>query len=226
VTDIVGLRGVVFDFDGVILESLDIKARAFVALFSEWPEHEKEIVRLHLDNAGVSRFDKFAWIYRDILRKPLPDGGLERLGDEFSQLVLDEIMRCEFVRGAPELLERLAGHYELFVASATPEEEIREIVRGRGLDRFFAAVYGSPATKTEILRRIVDERGLSPAELLFVGDALSDYQGARSVGLAFVGRMPAAGGVEFPAEGVVATVADLAELDARWAEIVSVAAPR
>jgi HAD superfamily hydrolase (TIGR01549 family) len=210
------LRAVVFDFDGVILESIDVKTRAFVALFNRWPQHAEEIRRLHLENAGVSRYEKFVRIHRDIIGVPLDDAELARLGDEFSQLIRDEMLNCEFVVGARELLERLSDSHLLFVASGTPEAEMREIVQARGLDRVFAGVYGSPASKAEILRRILDEHDFAADEVIFVGDALSDYEGARAVGVSFVARVPAGGPAIFPVDGVLRTVSDLRELDRRW----------
>jgi HAD superfamily hydrolase (TIGR01549 family) len=215
------LRAVVFDFDGIILESIDVKTRAFVALFERWPEHADAIRRLHLDNAGMSRYEKFKRIHRDILELPLDYSESERLGQEFVRLIRAEMLSCEFVAGAPELLERLAAAYPLYVASATPETEIREIVRERGLSRFFAEVYGSPASKAEILRRILTENDCAPDEVVFVGDALSDYHAAREVGAPFVARVPPNGDVVFPGDGVTQTVPDLRELDNRWNELES-----
>jgi len=209
-------RAVVFDFDGVILESIDVKTRAFVALFDRWPEHAEAIRRLHLENTGVSRYEKFVRIHRDIIGVSLDDEELARLGDAFGRLIRAEMLACEFVPGARELLERLAESYTLFVASGTPETEMREIVHERGLDRFFAGVYGSPASKAEILRRILTEHEFAPEEVVFVGDALSDYEGARAVGVPFVARVPAGGEPIFPADGVLLTVSDLRELDREW----------
>lgn len=210
------LRAVVFDFDGVILESVDVKARAFVTLFGRWPEHADEIRRLHLDNAGMTRYEKFERIHRDILGAPLDEEEKTRLGRDFARLIREEMLGCEFVPGARKLLARLHGSYTLFVASATPEPEVREIVLARALDRFFAAVYGSPASKAEILRRIVAEHLLAPNEVIFVGDALSDYNGARTAQVPFVARVPTGGAEIFPEDGVLATVSDLSELDRRW----------
>jgi HAD superfamily hydrolase (TIGR01549 family) len=211
------LRAVVFDFDGVILESIDVKTRAFVALFDRWPEHADEIRRLHLENTGLSRYEKFARIHRDIIDTPLDDAELARLGDAFRRRIRDEMLACEFVPGARELLERLtADGLILFVASGTPEEEMREIIDARGLDRFFAGVYGSPATKAEILRRILAEHGFERDEVLVVGDALSDYVGARDTGVSFVARNSPGIPVEFPQDGVLASVGDLHELARLW----------
>jgi len=212
-------RAVVFDFDGVIVESVDVKTRAFVALFDRWPEHAESIRRLHLDNAGLSRYEKFVRIHRDILDVPLDDAEKERLGRDFGRLIREEMLTCEFVRGARELLEQFASSYTLFVASGTPELEMREIVSERGLDRFFKDVYGSPASKAEIMRLILTEHELAPYEVVFVGDALSDYEGARAVDVPFVGRVPPGDASIFPDDGVLATVSDLRELALRWEEL-------
>jgi HAD superfamily hydrolase (TIGR01549 family) len=217
-------RAVVFDFDGVILESVDVKTRAFVALFDRWPEHAESIRRLHLDNAGVSRYEKFARIHRDILGVPLDDAERDRLGREFGRLIREEMLSCEFVIGARELLEQFAPSYALFVASATPEEEMREIVSERGLDGFFTDVYGSPASKAEIMRLILTEHELAPNEVVFVGDALSDYEGARAVDVPFVARVPPGEASIFPDDGVLATVSDLRELALRWEALEPVVA--
>ena len=58
------VKAILFDFDGVIVDSVDIKTIAFKELFSAFPEHSREIERYHLDHLGVSRYQKFEWIYR------------------------------------------------------------------------------------------------------------------------------------------------------------------
>jgi phosphoglycolate phosphatase-like HAD superfamily hydrolase len=210
------IRAAVFDFDGVVLESVEIKTIAFRRLFADHPEGER-IVPYHLANGGISRFRKFQWFYEEVRGEPLTEAESERLGARFSELVLDEVRRCAFVPGARELLERLAPRLPLFVASGTPEDELRGIVADRGLGDLFAGVYGTPPTKAEILRRIMDERALAPTELVFVGDAMSDFNGAAEAGVPFVGRCYEAGPSPFP-DGTL-TVLDLAELDARWGEL-------
>lgn len=206
---------IIFDFDGVILESTEIKTRAFARLFEHHPEHVDAVVELHLRHAGVSRYEKFRMIHRDILELPLDDPELERLGTEFSRIALDEILRCPFVPGAREFLEARHRTHELYVASGTPEEELREIVRHRELEPFFRAAYGTPATKDDISRRILAELGAEPHHAVFVGDATSDLEGARAAGVPFVGRVPADGPNPFEGEGVP-VVEDLRELEREW----------
>jgi phosphoglycolate phosphatase-like HAD superfamily hydrolase len=209
------ISAAVFDFDGVVLESADIKTNAFRRLF----DGDERAVAYHLANVGTSRYIKFRHITTEILGRPYTDEEERRLGDRFSALVLEEVLTCPFVPGARELIERRGRQLPLFVASATPEDELRHIVSSRGLGEAFAGVYGTPPTKGEILRRIIDQSQLAREEVVMVGDAKTDLAGAREAGVRFVGRVPPHGPNPFASEDV-AVVSDLAELDRRWTELL------
>lgn len=183
------MKAFVLDFDGVILESLDIKTRAFRSLFGAFPEKIGDIVQLHVEMAGISRFEKFRIIYRDILEKPLTETELERLGREFAVLVGREILACPFVAGALEFLKEQSKRLPIFIVSGTPEEELRDIVARRDLNQYCRGVYGSPRNKEVLLRKVVAENSCSPGEVVFVGDAMSDYEAADTVGTHFIGRV-------------------------------------
>ena len=208
------IRAAIFDFDGVILESAEIKTRAFAALF----DGDERAVAYHVEHAGISRYEKFRHICTEILGEPYDEQREAELGERFSALVFEEVLRCPFVPGARELLERRSAQARLFVASGTPQEELREIVSARGLEPFFAGVYGSPDTKDLIAARILDAERIAPHDALFVGDAMTDLLGARAAGIPFVGRV--ADGDEDPfATERVHTVPSLLELDAQWDDL-------
>lgn len=214
------LAAIVFDFDGVILESVDTKTRAFQRLFAGYPEHQPSIVRLHLENAGMSRYEKFRRIYAEMLDLPLANDEMARLDRDFRVLVASEIERCPFVPGACQFLERQAGERPLFVASGTPERELRDIVRSRALDRYFAGVYGSPPPKDVLLDRIQREVRTGASSLLFVGDGRQDFEAAAAMGIRFVARVAPGTPNPFPS-GPLATVADLTGLQQMWPHVLS-----
>ena len=197
------ILAIIFDFDGVILDSVDIKTKAFARLFAEHgPEVVGQVVAHHLEQCGVSRFRKFAHIYEHILHRPMPEGESERLGERFSALVFDEVVKAAWIPGAPEFLEQHHARYLCFVASGTPQEELERIVRLRGLEKYFAGVFGTPATKEEITRGIFARHGFEASEALFVGDALTDFNAAKACGVGFVG-IATDGTGPFPAGTVV-----------------------
>jgi phosphoglycolate phosphatase-like HAD superfamily hydrolase len=187
---VVMIKAIIFDFDGVLVESVDIKTSAFARLFA--PEGEdvaKRVVDYHLKHTGVSRFDKFRYIYSSILKRELTEGKFSELCDRFSRLVMDEVISAPYVKGGKEFLDSYCKAYKCFVASATPQKEIEEIIRQRGMLKYFESIYGSPKKKTDAVKDIIRAFGMSPEEVLYVGDAMSDYEAAASNHIHFIARM-------------------------------------
>ena len=185
------LRAVAFDFDGVILESGSIKQQAFLDLYAAHPGLETQILAHHRQHLGVSRFDKIAWIQRELLGQPLTPEQLAEQGRRYSELVLEQLLSCPLVAGAEELLGDLQGRLLSFVVSATPQEELELIVDRRGLGGYFRELRGTPGAKADILGELMRRHELAPEELVMVGDGMSDYEAAMKTGVGFVLRQTA-----------------------------------
>lgn len=183
------IRAVIFDFDGVILESADIKTDAFVELFSDLPVDQVARVRdHHLANMGISRYAKFAWIYRAVLGREITADESAELGERFSALVFSKVLAAPFVLGADRALQTLSQTMPLFVASGTPQQELDLIVDDRGIRSHFTEVWGSPRGKGEIIEDVRSRHRLAAQDVLFVGDGMSDYNAAHATGVRFLAR--------------------------------------
>jgi len=184
------IKAVIFDFDGVILESAGIKTRAFKKLFEQdYPEKVNGIIRYHKRNMGISRFVKFRHIYENILKMPLTIEEEKSLGRKFSEIVFEEIINAPFVAGAEEFIANNQRKYMMFIVSGTPEEELRDILNRRKISNFFKEVYGTPTSKPEIISMILERYSLSRKETVFVGDATNDLYAARENGIYFIARL-------------------------------------
>jgi phosphoglycolate phosphatase-like HAD superfamily hydrolase len=188
------IKAIIFDFDGVILESAQIKTDAFQEMFKDqFPDVVEEIVQYHKDNMGISRFVKFRHIFKEYGDRELTQGELDELGENFSQRVMDKILVAPFVPGMEEFLRGYGCEqgkpWQFFIASGTPEEELRDIVARREMDAFFAGVYGSPQEKEAIIAAIMSNFCYTIDEVLFVGDAMTDRRAAEAAGVAFLGRL-------------------------------------
>jgi HAD superfamily hydrolase (TIGR01549 family) len=183
------LSAIVFDFDGVLVESTEVKTRAFGSLYAEYgPDMQRRVIDHHLANAGISRFRKFQHYQEQFLGMPYTKTDGDRLSHRFSRLVVNAIVEAPYVPGAIEFLEEYAHKLPLFVASGTPQTELDEIVIRRNMKQFFVSVNGSPRTKSDILRCIVEANALKNDRMLMVGDAMADLEGARSAEIPFLGR--------------------------------------
>jgi HAD superfamily hydrolase (TIGR01509 family) len=183
------IKAIVFDCDGVILETVEVKAISYGKLVEEYgPEASEMLMAYHRVNGGVSRYPKIAWFYREFLGREVTPEESEALGERFAKSVLDEVMKAPFVPGAREFITAHHQDYPLYVASGTPEEELLDVFERRELTRFFRGLYGSPTTKPAILKRVLEREGLGAKELLFVGDSPKDLEAAKAVGTQFLGR--------------------------------------
>lgn len=181
---------VVFDFDGVILESATIKTDAFGHVFRDRSQEDRDRIRAHhLDNMGISRFEKFAWAYREVIQEPLTDAKRDELSAAFSSYVDERVRSCPFVPGAREALEKLHGAVPLYVASGTPQGDLEAVIRDRELAPYFEQVWGSPTKKPAALREVLAHHQIEDARrLLMIGDGESDFKAAQAVGASFYAR--------------------------------------
>jgi phosphoglycolate phosphatase-like HAD superfamily hydrolase len=208
------LRAVVLDFDGVVLDSVDLKTGAFAAVFAGEPADARaRIMEYHGAHNGISRYEKFRWAYREVLRRPLPPEEEAALGARYNRLVEDAVVAAAEIPGALDFVR--ACPLPVFVASGTPEEELRRVVARRGWEALFAGVRGAPARKAPILRGIADSLGAGPGALVMVGDAMTDHDAARDAGARFLGVV--APGLPDPFPRGTETLPDLTGLAARLA---------
>lgn len=215
---------IVFDFDGVILESVALKGRAFRSLFPEYPEHADRFERFHYENAGLPRHRKVAWFYRELVGRVAAPEEIEATAERFGRLVAREMRTCPFVPGAIEFLNRHAADAPMFVASGTPEGELQELVAARGLTGRFAGVFGAPTSKVEILTAIARRLCLAPARMLFIGDGRQDAEAAREAGVPLVGRL-SPGGSDLLGDVPIARVTDLFELERQFPHLAGSCGP-
>jgi len=179
----------IFDFDGVIVDSLAVKTEAFGQLFKEHGRNIMlKVMRYHLNNGGVSRYEKFKYYYKNLLHQEIDKKIINRLDQQYSKLVLDKVVSADFIKGALDFI-KICNEKDkpCFIISATPQNEIRRIARLKKIDGLFKAVVGSPLEKTKNLKLLLKEFAIKPKEALYFGDAQSDYKAAISNKIDFVG---------------------------------------
>ncbi|MFZ1711942.1 MAG: HAD-IA family hydrolase [Nitrosomonas sp.] len=200
-------QAIIFDFDGVIVESGDIKTAAFAELYRQYGERIMQAaVAYHRANGGMSRYLKFRYFQQYLLNKPpLTEEEECLLDQQFSRLVMQAVIKSTSVAGAEALIHTASQLIPLFIASGTPEKELRNIVEQRNLAPFFAAVRGAPDLKQTIIAEILAAHGFDEQRVLMIGDALIDYESAQQNGIAFLGRVRPQDANPFPTKIEIVT---------------------
>ena len=99
--DIMKYQAFVFDFDGVLANSVEVKTRAFEQLYlSHGPEIAAAVVRHHRENGGMPRRLKFKHYEATFLGTPADNDRLDQLSNQFSALVVDKVVAAPEIPGA------------------------------------------------------------------------------------------------------------------------------
>lgn len=184
------IESIIFDFDGVIADSTNIKTEAFVALYSKFPEKtQSEIKNYHLKYSGISRYKKLKYFQKEIIHEDYSKKAIDGLASEFSKIVLEKIINCKYIAGAKDFIENNYKHIDLFIATGTPQEEIEVITKEKNIAHLFKSIYGTPLTKTEIVKKILDLNKYNKRNIVMIGDAIADLEGAVNNNVKFIGRV-------------------------------------
>lgn len=184
-TDLRRYSTLVFDCDGVVLDSNRVKTRAFYEAALPYGEAAaQKLVEYHVSHGGISRYKKFALFLAE-----MTDGrsgpGLEELLESYATRVRDGLMSCDIAPGLKELRETTPDARWLIV-SGGDQAELRDVFAARGIhENFNAGIFGSPDTKNEILARELSQ-GTITGDALFLGDSKYDHQASTAAGLDFV----------------------------------------
>ncbi|MDQ7834261.1 MAG: HAD hydrolase-like protein [Humidesulfovibrio sp.] len=212
VADHAGHQALVFDFDGVLVDSTHIKAEAFAEVYRPLGLDTASLAQQHfLAHLGVSRRNKFKYCQTSLTGGPSDPTEIDRLCLQFSKLVVARVLAAREIPGATDLLLRWHKRLPLYVNSATPDEELAEILHGRNLSQYFHAAYGSSRSKTENLAHILSEKMYDPERVIFFGDAISDWIAAKCCGVSFVGITAAPSSPLLEAGGQFPVCRDLRE---------------
>lgn len=183
------LQAILFDFDGVLCECMNVKTEAFVELFKSYgDEIVKKVVKHHIENGGISRYTKIRTYYKDFLGKPITEDKVNEIAEEFSRLVVEKVIASDYVKGAKEFLEKYYKKIDLYVVSGAPQEELDFIISKRKMRKYFKGVYGSPILKPAHFKHIISENNYNIDKLVYIGDSLSDMKNAQEANVPFLGR--------------------------------------
>lgn len=186
---VIDYKTLVFDCDGVVLNSNKVKTDAFyqtALLYGE--EAAQALVEYHVANGGVSRYKKLAYFLNTLVPQYAAKTSgpkLDGLLDAYASHVLQGLLTCDIAEGIYELRKNTPNTNWLIV-SGGDQAELRHVFAERGLAEYFdGGIFGSPDTKDEILKREINNDNIQqPA--LFLGDSKYAYQAAIKAGLDFI----------------------------------------
>jgi phosphoglycolate phosphatase-like HAD superfamily hydrolase len=177
-----------WDFDGVIKDSVEVKSDAYQQLFCGFGSELAARVRAHHEcHGGMSRFAKIP-LYLEWAGQASSLAEIERYCELFAMAVRQAVVDSPWVAGAREYLEANHARQRFVLLTATPQEEIEDIVGTLQIAYCFQEVHGAPTAKADAIASVLDRWDLPRAQALVIGDSHSDYEAAVANGVEFLLR--------------------------------------
>ena len=182
------VKNIFWDFDGVIKDSVAVKADAFEQLFLPFGKQLAKKVRLHHEeHGGMSRFDKFP-LYLSWSSQEKSESLVNEYAKKFSTLVKQQVIDSRWVDGVLEYWQNNHENQQFFLVTATPQQEIEEIISELKIQYYFQQVIGSPTSKNRALKILLEKYTIDPEDSIMIGDSSSDYEAALANQVEFILR--------------------------------------
>ena len=185
--DLSKYQTIIFDCDGVVLNSNFQKIEAYrntAITYGASKIQAEELVAHHVGLTGISRVVKFKHFLKEIMHEEVTDPSMKTLVDNLNKEVINLLKDCEVASGI-ERLKIKTQKSSWMVASGGDQNELRFLFKEKKITSYFdGGIYGSPASKYEIVENKLKQKNFLPA--LFLGDSLYDIQTAQKYNLDFI----------------------------------------
>ena len=184
--DLMGCPVVLFDCDGVILDSNDVKTDGFRQAVDTFDTPVVDgFLEFHRQNGGLSRYVKFEHFFRDLVGLSDYQAEMKEALERFAHTTKNALLDCPLIPGVTDLLKQLnAADVPCFVVSGSDQHELRDVLHERRLDRHFRDILGSPATKLANVKAVLDGlAGMPISGAVMFGDAIVDMETAEQCSL-------------------------------------------
>lgn len=183
------IRNIIFDFDGVILDSIPIKTKAFRELFSVYPINiVDEFIEYHLQNGGVSRYEKIRYFYEKLLKKEILEKEILDYANIYSKSTKEELANPKYlINDTLNFIKKNYKKYNMHIVSGADEHDLKYICNSLDISKYFMTINGSPIKKSEIIQTILNIYMYKKEETCLIGDSINDFEAAKYNGILFFG---------------------------------------
>ena len=179
---------IIFDFDGVIVDSNEVRINGFIRLYqNRYPWAIDEFRRYLRLNSGLSRYKKIEYFYKNILRIEPELTILTKDAEDYSSIVTSDVIKAPFIDGSIDFIKKNINRFEYAMISSSNQLELIKICMSRDIDKYFTEILGSPIEKNKNIERFIRNKNAIKSEIVYVGDTKYDEIAALNSGISFVG---------------------------------------
>jgi phosphoglycolate phosphatase-like HAD superfamily hydrolase len=135
----------------------------------------------------MSRYEKIP-IYLKWAGKENTESEIENYAEKFSLLVKERVISSNWVDGVESFIKSKTNSQLFFILTATPQDEIEEILDKIKIRHLFDEVIGSPMKKIDAIKIILSSYYIAPSNSVMIGDSKVDFDAALYNSVPFILR--------------------------------------
>ena len=168
------VKNIIFDFDGVILDSVKLKNKAFQKIVECYqPSIRKKFLKFHNNNLGISRKVKLKY-----LEKILSDDDKHydaKTSKKLDKILSSNLKKASLIPGIISFLKKNKG-LNLFISSGTPEAYLKKKCLEKNIYKYFKRIMGTPRSKNQHILDLKNKFIINKNNTIFFGDSMTDLK--------------------------------------------------
>jgi phosphoglycolate phosphatase-like HAD superfamily hydrolase len=192
---------ILWDFDGVLMDSMPIREEGFKRTLSGYPEEEvSRLLAYHHKNGGLSRYVKFRYFFETVRGESIDNSRIMELAGRFSEVMMELLINEELlIHDALDFVKRAYQGLPMHVVSGSDGVELNKICERLDIGKYFRSIHGSPTPKIQLIAELMQKHGYDPATTVLIGDSVNDHDAAVVNNIDFVGyNNPALNSATYP----------------------------
>ena len=183
------IKNILWDFDGVILDSMPIRDYGFRKIFESYPkELVEEFIKYHRINGGLSRFHKIKYFYNQLLNKEIVEKQIQDFAEQFTRIMKEQLTNKKYlIQESIDFIKSNHKNYNFHIVSGSEHHELNYLCEKLGLADYFLSINGSPTPKNDLVKNLLEKEKYKKEETILIGDSTNDYEAAKINGIDFYG---------------------------------------
>ena len=183
------IKVILWDFDGVILDSMPIRDEGFRRILQKYNNVlVEEFIKYHKYNAGLSRFHKIRYFYNKFLNREISEVKVLQYANEFSLFMKQELVNKKYlIEDTITFIKNNYTNYSFHIVSGSEEKELQFLCNKLEIDKYFVSINGSPIHKNDLVKNVLLNFNYISKECILIGDSINDYEAALKNNITFYG---------------------------------------
>ncbi|MEA2019453.1 MAG: HAD-IA family hydrolase [Campylobacterota bacterium] len=175
------IKNILFDFDGVILDSMPIREHGFKEIFNSYKEENVDkLLKFHNINGGLSRFVKIKYFFENILKQTITNDEIESYAIKFSTIMKKELIKEKYlISNTIEFITNHQNKYNFHIVSGSEDKELNFLCEKLNISNYFITINGSPTPKNNLVEDLLKKYQYNKEETILIGDSINDHEAAR-----------------------------------------------